>query len=523
MDNLLEQYWNLVVPDNLADDEYVRILAIKKLTEKQQKAIELGMIDKEDYQITKENYIKTCDELAALVKKYKHNWNLYISLSTVKENSGSANDLIRRQVLFFDFDKKDYPQYKEFQDFTKRIKQRLPLLFNHCAVDSGNGYHFYVAIKPSKDIKRITRTNKKIAAILGADMRAVKTTQIARIPMSLNLKGEEPKPVSVISNSFGTPKFKPYKLAQLERLGDNVSLDRVEYSHGTISEHYCIEKALREGVYKGERNFWLGRITKYLHRRGYDEARALQLVLEWNTRCEPAKSVEEVKADFKAYWENDYKLLGCTMPDEGKQAILSKYCDRHECKAIRYAEFKNELKGEEFLMDNHLLDNKVLRKLKGYHYLIMTVLHIHTEGLTLAQTKKAITGKKSKKPCIDPKTLRKVLSELVSWKYISNTNGLYKLIDIANYGRGYTRFYYSASTILINKIISQQEYLLYLALVKNLQQHKSVSYDELSEFLNMDKGNISRCMYGLMEANMLKIQKVYNDKGMLCNRYTIYA
>jgi len=518
-ENVQRNFYNLVIPPNLKEDEFVRLVAFKdkgKPTQKQ-----------------KVFFIKTFTEFQEIISKYKHNWDLYLSISSVKGNdSGTTDKLYRRQVLFFDFDKKDYPQYENIEDFTAHIKRIMPNLFNHAIVDSGNGFHFYIATNITSDIKRATHINKEIASFIGADMKAVLSSQIVRIPTSLNHKQEQPKPVNVVVNTYGTVRYKPYKLKALESIlmlkkkskafDDNfATTPKVEFDQ--ISNYYCIEKMIAEGCNQGERNFALGRITKYLQMKGYKQSKALQIVKEWNLRCRPAKDIKEVSDDFNKYWQGNYKLLGCSLHDERQQSILSNYCNKAQCKTIQNGEIKGEIEGKEFIMDNHLLQRRVISKLTGNHYLILSVLHINEQGLSMAQIKKEITNKKTKRPCLSYNTLKKIIDELYYCKHITKNGDFYKLIDIKNYGFGYTRFYYSATILLINKLITSQEYLVYLCLVKNLQLGNSVTYDSIGEELNMDKSNVGKYINSLNETSVLKIEKVYSDKGVLCNRYVLVA
>jgi len=509
-DTKLKSYFDLVVPQQLAENEYIRIMLINKYFKKNE-------------------FVKTYDEVVSIIEKHKHSNNIFIGSATNNGNdNGQADNLSRRQVIFLDFDKKDYPQYKDAKAFTAHIKKKLPQLYNHCMIDSGNGYHFYVAIEPTNDIERLVNINKDLAMILGADPNAVKITQVFRVPKTFNLKSDARKPVSVIYNTYGSDKFKRYTLNSLENMvkfslkneAIKKELPKIEYLHNT--HYHCIEKMIHEGADKGERNFCLGRIVKYLKDiKGLSKHNALQSIKEWNARCRPVKDVNDIASDFENYWNGDYRLLGCVLPEGNNQAILSKYCDRYSCKTIINGETKGKVDGKELKMDNHLLTNKTMRKLSGNHYLVLTVLHIHEQGLSLSQLKEAITSSKTGKPCLDDRTLRKVLSNLVEWGYINDK--FYKLLDIKNYGMGYTRYYYSVTLLLINKIITPQEYLVYLTLVRNLQQRKDVSYGTLSDDLDIPKQNIHRAINSLNDKKVLFIEKVYTDKGLLSNRYVLVA
>lgn len=489
--------------------------------------------NKDDVQgYTKTFYVQTIAEVDEFIKKYKYNCNLFIGLSTYTDKAGKADHAHARKVMFLDFDKKDYPQYEDIKDFTEHIKRKIPFLFNHCLVSSGNGFHFYIATQKTLDISRAVRINRNLAKILGADLKAVSPTQLVRLPSSYNLKHDK-KPVLIVSNNYGAERFKPYTLNKLEQIISYVkqateikaieTLAPVEYNK--TSSYFCIQKMLSEGAKKGERNFCLGRITKYLKEiQGYQHDNALKSVLEWNRKCDPPKSVDEVKSDFNKYWKSDYRLLGCNLNNQADQSTLNKYCEKFNCTTI-YQENSapSKIKELELKMDNHLLQNSDFKRLRGNHYLILSVLHIHSKGLTLNRLKEEITNPNTHKCCLSKNTIRTVLSDLLDNYIFCDGFGVYQLIDIANFGFGYTRYYYSATVLLINGIIKQQEYLVYLCLVRNLQQNKDASYYTLSEDTGIDKSNIGKYINNLFRSKILLIEKSYNEKGVLCNTYTLVA
>lgn len=500
----------------LKEQEFIRIKAIKQR--------------EHDAPLIKTWYIKSVAELEDIIKKYRFNWNLYIGTCTTKGQHETAEYMMSRKVMFLDFDKKDYPQYDGVQDFTAHIKRILPYLFYHAVVDSGNGFHYYVCTQKTIDVTRATRINKNLAKILGADIKAVLPTQLMRLPTSLNLK-HDAKPVNIICNNYGNPQFKPYTLNKLERIisfaKQSEKVKEVQQlppkEYNSVSGYYCIEKMLAEGVQQSERNFCLGRITKYLQLKGYNYNNALKVVLDWNQRCNPPKSVNEVAADFKRYWESPYKLLGCKLDDEVHQSILNRYCDKFHCKTI-YDDSKANIKTKEISMDNNLLKNNVIRKLRGNHYLILSVLHVHDEGLTYNGISQEITNPTTHRCCLSRNTLKTVLNDLVKMKYISHDGyGTYRLITFPNFGQGYTKYYYAATILLINGIIKQQDYLVYLCLVRNLQQNRNVTYNTLSEDTGISESHVCEHIQHLFKAKILDIEKNYTSKGILCNTYTLIA
>ncbi|MEG0180119.1 MAG: hypothetical protein RR654_11255, partial [Oscillospiraceae bacterium] len=160
-------------------------------------------------------------------------------------------------------------------------------------------------------------------------------------------------------------------------------------------------------------NFCLGRITKYLQEiKGYRFENALAKVTEWNRRCTPPKSVSEVTSDFETYWKSDYKLLGCQLNNLADRSILERYCEKYNCTMICEENSENKISELEVKMDNHILQNKVLHKMRGNHYLILSVLHIHANGLTIQKLSDEITNSYTGKCCLSRNTLKSVLQDL---------------------------------------------------------------------------------------------------------------
>ncbi|WP_294411272.1 hypothetical protein [uncultured Ruminococcus sp.] len=272
---------------------------------------------------------------------------MYIGLGTVKGESGKAENVRARKVLMLDFDKKDYPELKTAQDFTALVKTKIPELFIHMVIDSGRGYHLYVSINRCVDIKRVAAANKALAEITGADEKATLQTQLARIPTSFNLKDKDNrKPVNIIVNALeqSPTTFKAYHLQKIEGIIERIMRNEKNLENASplpskkyegTSSYYCCECMICQGVDEGERNFALGRITKYLqHAKGYTLENALKTIQEWNRKCRPPKSPIVVESDFRSYWDGNYMLLGCNLSDAKDQAILNRYCNKYECNSV---------------------------------------------------------------------------------------------------------------------------------------------------------------------------------------------
>ena len=100
-----------------------------------------------------DRFIHDFEEYLDIINKYRSNWNIYNELATVKKNpdeeklNGKEKNLLHRQVLYIDYDKKDYPHLgDDVHKFTQLIKDKLPDIFIHAIYNSGGGFHFYISI-----------------------------------------------------------------------------------------------------------------------------------------------------------------------------------------------------------------------------------------------------------------------------------------------------------------------------------------------------------------------------------------
>ena len=345
---------------NVGENEFVRMVGMRS----------------DNKGVVVEKYFQHISEIESFIEKYKHNFNIFVSLSTVKGKSGKEKNMYRRRVLFFDFDRKSFPEYTSVEDFSKHIKSRKPELFNHVIVDSGNGFHFYVAIKESKNPKRVANANRILSEIVGADIKATLSTQIVRVPTSLNLKDKDnKKSVSIVANNLESrpDMFRPYRLNQIEAIVENHKINQEIFNkapktppkeYTKSSGFFCVEAMLHQGVEEGERNFALGRIVNYLRDiRGWQKENVLREVLDWNKKCKPSKDERIVKQDFENYWEKHYKLLGCSLINQEDQQILYKYCDKTLCTSIFESNGEGIVEGKRLAFNNNIIQNKFLRKI----------------------------------------------------------------------------------------------------------------------------------------------------------------
>ena len=120
--------------------------------------------------------------------------NLFFGVGTRNGRGGTKADLLELPAVWADVDFKDMPAAilgKALQQFP--FKPSVIVL-------SGGGAHLYWTLKepaePS-DIPAVEATNRRIAAVLGADANAVDAARILRLPGSINYKYEPARPVKI--------------------------------------------------------------------------------------------------------------------------------------------------------------------------------------------------------------------------------------------------------------------------------------------------------------------------------------
>ena len=86
----------------------------------------------------------------------------------------------------------------------------------------------------------------------------------------------------------------------------------------------------------------------------------------------------------------------------------------------------------------------------------------------------------------------------------------------------YIKFYFSVANALIDGKITQTDYVVYIALVNNLDNGKKATYEELAETLGLDSltpNEIGKHIRKLSKERCLVVVKQYSDKGYEWNKY----
>ena len=490
---------------------------IKELAKGINDYIEIREIDLEGN--TKQHFLKPED-----LKDYRPpmDKNIYFGVYSRFRKDGKAQSCNTTKALWVDYDAgmeglTVYERVKKVQSNIKAAGLPEPSVL----VSSGNGIHAYWILKERQ--QEVQEILKAMALATNGDMRATDKARIMRLPNTLNVKDiNRPLKCEIVQADYsliydledikaalggyiGQAKEKPLQVKPepTNTLINSINPDRP-----------CIA-AMLKGVPEGERNFALGRLTKWLQIKGYTKKKSQQVILEWNSLNNPPEIKAKLLKDFNYYWHGDYKLLGCMIDNPELQQILYKYCNRPECKftmAIGNIELDNTIK-----YNNRLL--KDLYKLTGNDLIIYGLLMRHREGLSTSLLVEKLTSRATGKPCMSKPTRLKSLDTLGKLGFIEVIEGnkragkenLYKAIPQGTYGLGYTLATNGAINGAIDQRVTAGEFKLYVLLLK-YAFNKGACYpslDTMAKELRTTPNNISTLLYRLEKADYIK--RVYKD------------
>lgn len=465
-------------------------------------------IDKKDNQKSTTKHFKTINGAIRYINKIKYNYDVYVSLATTDGTGRSTDNLISRNVLAFDFDTEGI-DIKEIIKLFKKIG-----LYYHVMIKSGHGFHVYIKTERTESISELVKINSIITAKLGADLNSCKVTQILRVPDTFNYKDKEAKRVIGI---WISEKIRNYTIAELISKYKKEGLD----TYNTLkfkNMPYCIEEILK-GVSQGDRNFCLGRLTKYFQIQGKTYEEANRLLESWNTRNTPPLAINELNKCFKKYWEGPYQLMGCICQNPEKQTLISKYCDKASCSRIdkyeRVYEENEELIAftfNELKLVNNRKKNGIV--LNGNHLVISSILKNSVVGLTYKELEGHLINADTNKSCCSRPTILKVIKELESIGMIKKIYGNRKTIcDRYQYvqRQDHRKIMFTKEIFkrYINGDIDQTALKIYLYMKYRLAQSKNVVEGELAEDLRVSQQAISKVIRQLANAGYLKIHVDY--------------
>jgi len=449
--------------------------------------------------------------------------NIYIGMFTRKRKRGRNEDIKQNQALWLDFDDKD--SFYSFEYLVNLEKLPEPT----AVINSGHGHHIYYKLdKPAG--REIEPVLKELARKTVADTRAAELARVMRLPATMNVKDPE-KPVKCEVLKLNDKTYKLKKIAELlgvkakamEKAASEskqaAESFKINYE-GIISEvdWPCI-KSILEGVKEGQRNWLLGRITKYFKEKmNFKKEKTKKIILVWNLKNDPPQKEQELLASFNKYWHTNYNLLGCNIKDSkgepipSLQQVLNKHCNKSDCpipKTIKTGEVI-EPAGEVIGYNNWLLYH--IKDISAYELIIYGVLAANKQGLTAKRCSEIIG--------ITEKTFRKYAkkSKFVSKKEGVQQRGLADLFFLDKHGTynlKRTKVSYTAIRFLNSELhqglIKASDIKLYMLLryfrFKSETKEAYPALKTLSEKLGTSKSTVTRSIKRLEKRDIIEIDR----------------
>lgn len=449
--------------------------------------------------------------------------NIYIGMFTRKRKKGRKEDIKQTQALWLDFDDKD--SFYSFEYLVNLNKLPEPT----AVINSGHGFHTYYKLdKPAG--KELEPVLKELARTTAADTRAAELARIMRLPATMNVKEpDQPVKCELISINNKTYKLKNIadllgvKAKAMEKAASKSKQAaeslKINYE-GIISkvEWPCI-KSILEGVKEGQRNWLLGRITKYFKEKmNFKKEKTKKIILVWNLKNDPPQKEQELLTSFNKYWHTDYNLLGCNIKDSkgepipSLQQVLNKHCNKSGCpipKTIKTGE-AIEPAGEVIGYNNWLLYH--IKEISAYELIIYGVLAANKQGLSAKRCSEIIG--------ITEKTFRKYAkkSKFVSKKEGIQQRGLADLFFLNKHGTynlKRTKVSYTAIRFLNSELrqglIKASDIKLYMLLryfrFKSETKEAYPALKTLSEKLGTSKSTVTRSIKRLEKRDIIEIDR----------------
>lgn len=468
----------------------------------------------------KVSFFDDIDDLVSFATHKKRLYsNTYFTLSSVDINAedGQAENLKYRYCLAFDFDKKDFESGFNYTNILDKFNNLG--LWNHCCIDSGNGYHVYMFINKTNDLKKVEEVQIALARILGADLNATKTTQILRLPYTWNVKSKR-KEVKII-HMFERDTIKRYDIDKLHnRFCSNFreGCDNKIVISGNLPP--CVEKALNEGSKVGNRNNDLFNIVIALKQRGRNISQVQSVVDRWNNLNEESLEQKQLDKDIDRIY-NNYNGYICNHCNEDT---------KQNCKTYVVSDFNLEQHGESIIDIQNKVGREVrnskrkgVRTMEGNELFIYNVL-VNNKGfedLNIDMIMERITDRKTKKCALSKPIISKTLKGLEEKGYIKINKGnarqgikdTYTLNKAKLNADNSFKITYFINILVIKGDITTTELKVYTHMRylhnEEVKQGKAkgniftITLEELAKSLGDDKANVSRYVTNLYENMVL--------------------
>lgn len=172
---------------------------------------------------------------------------------------------------------------------------------------------------------------------------------------------------------------------------------------------------------------------------------------------------------------------------------------------------------------NKFLNLKNLRKLSGFHFLILSILDREGKPLNRKEMTIALTDKKDGVVCISEKTLGRCIKELEKLRFLEYNNCTRRYrIDLKSYAPIYFGYNNQAVDKMIEKEISPKQFVVYLYLVRELSEGRNPTYEKMADDLLTNENNCGKYVKKLNEVGLINIRKKRSiRRNVLYNVYEL--
>ena len=479
---------------------------------------------------SKNVFINDIADIIEILNLYNHSHNIYLEIPTIKtsSNDGTRSSIAKRYYLFFDFDKKEIENLS-----INMIQNRFNELglWYHSIIDSGNGYHAYMLIEPTDNIELVDKVQKKLGELLGADTKALCTTQLARVYGSFNVKDSDNHKFVNLIFSYRKETIKRYNIEHLWKYKCNTEFETDENTTLILTGDMppCVSRALREGSKEGSREADLYNIVIYYKTKGYNVNQTLYQLKQWNSLNN--KPLEEGRIEYKV----NYIFENC-------RTYNCNDCN-NKCKKYISSDFNREQYEENIIT----LSKSCLKKRKGgiemlrmsgNELFIYNVLLNNKEfSCTLDLILERITDRKTKKSVLTEKTVRSILKSLEDMNVVEVIKGnsrlgikdSYKLkrknlTDLNSF-----QVSYFINILVIKGDISPTDMKVYIAML--YLHHKrgikgnivdNLFQEELATLTGIDQSDVSRHLETLWQNHVLdRVIKLTENRNVFKYTYKL--
>ena len=454
-------------------------------------------------------YFNDIDNLVDYVTKNCFYYNTFFSLSTTDRQGGKEENLINRTVLAFDFDKKDNINLSA-NEITSRFKKIN--LWYHAIIDSGHGFHVYVCIEKTSELDKVAELQKAIGEKVGADLNAIKKTQILRVPYTYNLKDTYKKLVRIIFH-FERKSIKRYDINNLLERYCNNKKDGIVAIETAISMNklpICVENTLIHGSKKGNRNNALQNIVVCLRSKGLSFSDIRNIAKEYNEKCFPPMDNKELEYQIDYIYQN-VKFFRCKKESE--------YCEIDKCrfndnepifdKELSVIEFEKAI-CEDIRSKQTKFNGKERFKMLGKHLLILAIIKDNDNQINRTNLN-AILDKS-----LSNQLTSKVVNELAEKGYIKIQKGnkrnkesdIYILNECKKNELTDITISYAIVRDVLEDKLSDSDLRTYITLRYFIKNGKSISHQIIADYIGLSRVRITQSINKLVEQRWIKVSGV---------------